>query len=457
LQIDEFQTGVDWTIILLRIIRSILINIKYKTLIIPVCTGTAPSKIASLGETTLSITSYSITNINLSPMNFQDSMSLFKEFTKYRNNNDSDVLPEENQKLYRCMVNSIRGIPVIIEIAVELFIGMESGGTRVFQSYDTAIKYWECLRAYVNQKYSKEQWRSSLHNENNVMKLLYYIHIQKSVTKKDQLNGCTIEEVEASGLIYLEETIKNEEFIPRAPLIFIVALVELFDLHIFFDTILLNPFTLINQDNFPDFILRIHHATYGLMVRTGIRSITLREIYGQHIIGPEEVLNHRVCVDTIEYHEQPPLIPKNSSKVKFTKPGLNRKRVEVICSEDFDTRGYREIDATLNRYIIKIRRRGPSADAILPHADEQYKYSEALESGHPVHESKTGELNVEDVKIELKKALDTGAERLVIVTPKRFEGSIPKNCAVVAGINFVNFIIIYADLVARISTEIIDD
>ena len=156
------------------------------------------------------------------------------------------------------------------------------------------------------------------------MKLLYYIHVQKLVTKKDMLNSCTIEEVETSGLIYLDEINEYNIFIPRAPLILIVILVNYFNLRVFFNSILLNPFILINQDNFPDFILQIHHATYGLMIRTGNYSITLREIYGQYIIGPEEVLNHRIRADTIEYHEQPSLIPKDSSKEKFIRPDLDR-------------------------------------------------------------------------------------------------------------------------------------
>ncbi|CAI2188724.1 15931_t:CDS:2 [Funneliformis geosporum] len=456
LQIDEFQTGNYWTVTLLRIIRSILVQVTHRTLIIPVCTGTAPSKIANLGEYTFSITQYAMANINLSPMNFEDSMSLFKEFT-INYYGDSDILPTDDEIFYRCAVNSVRGIPVIIEIAVRTLLHLKNEGVSAFQNYDTAKKYWENLKFRVNQKYSKKHWLSSLHNENNIMKLLFYIHVQKHVTKKDQLSGCTIEEVEASGLIYLDETIKDVEFIPRAPLILIVALVEFFDLHIFFDPILLNPFTLINQDNFPDFILRIHHATYGLMIRTGIRYITLSEIYGRYIDGPRRVLDHRIYVEIIDYHEQPPLIPKDSSKEKFTRPDLDRKRVAVMCSEDIDKRGYQEIDATLGKYIIKLRRRISSADAILPHADEQYKYSEALESGYLVHKDKTGELSIDTVGKEVKKANATGAERLVIVTPKRFEGNIPENCAIVAGADFVNFIIIYADLVARISTEIIDD
>src|SRR5947208_8389696 len=80
LQIDEFQTENYWTVTLLRAIRSILVLVEYRTLIIPICTGTAPSKISKLGESTFSITQYVMTNIHLSPMNFDDSMKLFVMF-----------------------------------------------------------------------------------------------------------------------------------------------------------------------------------------------------------------------------------------------------------------------------------------------------------------------------------------------------------------------------------------
>ncbi len=239
LQIDEFQSGNYWTITLLRVIKSILIQVKYRTLIIPICTGTAPSKITNLGDSAFSITQYTMANINLSPMNFEDSMRLFKLFTTYYYGN-SDILPTDDKKFYRCAVNSIRGIPVIIGIAVRAFLCLiQKEKMNAFQNYETAQKYWEILKFDVNQKYTKKHWLSSLHTENNIMKLLYYIHVQKLVTKTDKLNGFTIEEVESSGLIYLEETDENDIFIPRAPLILISALVVFFDLRIFFHNILL--------------------------------------------------------------------------------------------------------------------------------------------------------------------------------------------------------------------------
>ncbi|CAG8678998.1 7163_t:CDS:1 [Funneliformis mosseae] len=205
---------------LLRIIKSILVQVKYRTLIIPICTSTALSKIENLDNSAFSITQYEMTNINLSLMNFKDSMSLFDGFTTYYYGN-SNILSGKNERFYYCIVNSVRGIPVIIEITVITlaYLGEKEEIKGAFQSYDVAKKYWENIKDRVKEKYSKKYWLLSLHSKDNIMKLLYYIHIQKLVTKTDQLNGCTIEKVEVSGLIYFKDIAKGDEFIPRAPLI----------------------------------------------------------------------------------------------------------------------------------------------------------------------------------------------------------------------------------------------
>src|ERR1043165_3248229 len=69
LQIDEFQISTYWTVTLLRVISSI-VNTN-KTLIIPVCTGTAPSQISDFGDSIFSVSQYRTTNIHLSPMNLK--------------------------------------------------------------------------------------------------------------------------------------------------------------------------------------------------------------------------------------------------------------------------------------------------------------------------------------------------------------------------------------------------
>jgi len=130
----------------------------------------------------------------------------------------------------------------------------------------------------------------------------------------------------------------------------------------------------------------------------------------------------------------------------------------VICSNGD---GYKEIDITSGRYIVLIFRRTKSANAITPHADKQYKFSLALESGQPVHTNCTGEIGADVIIKEGKKARATGCERLIIITPKKFKKGdiqkIPENCAVVAGKDLINFIGLYADVVARISKKPDDD
>lgn len=83
-----------------------------------------------------------------------------------------------------------------------------------------------------------------------------------------------------------------------------------------------------------------------------------------------------------------------------------------MCSEDIDKREYQEIDAISDKYIIKLCRKISSADAILPHADEQYKYSEALLCRYQIYKNKTGELSICTVEKEVKKADDTGQNNL---------------------------------------------
>ena len=61
---------------------------------------------------------------------------------------------------------------------------------------------------------------------------------------------------------------------------------------------------------------------------------SLNEIYDWNIIGPEEVLNHEIHVDKIEYYEQSPLAKDNPNNEFYTRPELNRKHLKVMCSKD---------------------------------------------------------------------------------------------------------------------------
>ncbi|GES94623.1 hypothetical protein RCL_jg5996.t2 [Rhizophagus clarus] len=148
----------------------------------------------------------------------------------------ANILTTDDNRFYRCTVNSVRGVPVIIEISVRIFLQLEKEEIYAFKNYYTVKKYWENL----------------------IMKLSFYTHIQKHVTKERQVKG---------------------------------------------------------------------------------------EIYNQHIIGLEKVLDHEIRVTTIEYHEQSPLIQKIIPKKSSPELG----NVAVMCSENVDRRGYQEIDATLGK------------------------------------------------------------------------------------------------------------
>jgi hypothetical protein len=53
-------------------------------------------------------------------------------------------------------VNSVRGISVIIEIAVRILLHLKNEGMSAFQNYNTAKKYWAKLKFHVNQNIPKD-------------------------------------------------------------------------------------------------------------------------------------------------------------------------------------------------------------------------------------------------------------------------------------------------------------
>ena len=147
-------------------------------------------------------------------------------------------MPETNN-IYNSIVNAIRGISVIIELAVKVILDQN---LNAFESYNAADKFWKFLCLSVKEKYPKKDWLESLGDENSIILLLYFIHTQALITKDEKIHGSgsTIEDFKASDLIFLEQY--NEDyFISRAPLILISILVEYFNLSVIFDKLLLSP------------------------------------------------------------------------------------------------------------------------------------------------------------------------------------------------------------------------
>ncbi|RIB06911.1 hypothetical protein C2G38_2252945 [Gigaspora rosea] len=366
LQIDEFQNANYWTVILLRIISSFLLK---GTLIIAICTGTAPSQIVELGDDQsykISASQYKTINLYLSPLDFEDSIQLFDRFIEHFSNESNF---NDSSKIYRSIVNSIREIPSIIEIASRIILSMKKANLDAFENFESANVFWRFLRDAIKAKYTEVDWFKCLQSEENILKLLFYIHIQKPVKKDEKLDSSTtIQDFETSGLIFLEQF--DNRFIPRAPLVLVSILVDYLKLYDIFNENLLKPFELLTEETFPQFILHMHHVTYSLAFRTGSSYITIHDIYGGCARGSNRVLDCDIDVrQQIEYYVRASLIPKTENS--FSKPGLSdRSKLPVIV---LNKNGFKEIDVTSEKYLVLIARRTKSADAITPHADEQYR------------------------------------------------------------------------------------
>jgi len=111
-----------------------------------------------------------------------------------------------------------------------------------------------------------------------------------------------------------------------------------------------------------------------------------------------------------------------------------------------------------------VRRRSGTSDSLTPHAEEQYKFSSAIESGLPVHETSTGEFTLEDFKRELGKAT-VGCECFIVVTVKRFlhnvnelpsrvSGNLTTRTGIVFGDQFLEFMGIYGDFTRFIAGKV---
>ncbi|CAG8832559.1 16729_t:CDS:2, partial [Gigaspora margarita] len=250
LQINEFHSANYWMVTLLRIISSLLLK---GTLIIAICTGTTPSQIAELGD----------------DQSCKISASHENKF-------------DDSSKIYHSIVNSIRGIPSIIEIATKEILNMKKAKLNAFENFDMAKDF-------------------------------YMMQLKQ---KDEKLNSFT--------------TIQDFETMDY---------LKLFDI---FDESLLRPFELLTEETFQQFVLHMHHITYSLAFRTG-STITIRDIYGGCVRGSNRVLDCNIDVQQqIEYYAHASLIPKTENG--FSKPGLlDRTNLPIIVS---NKNGFKETDVT---------------------------------------------------------------------------------------------------------------
>src|ERR1044071_652579 len=95
-----------------------------------------------------------------------------------------------------------------------------------------------------------------------ILKLIFWVHTQKLITKDTALDDSTVGDHEAGGLIFFKE-INNMQYKARVPLVLFASLVSHLKLG-FFDDIILDPFSRLDEESFPKFILHMHLITYRL-------------------------------------------------------------------------------------------------------------------------------------------------------------------------------------------------
>ncbi|CAG8503084.1 4782_t:CDS:2 [Funneliformis caledonium] len=357
-------------------------------------------------------------------MNIEKSLNFMDSVIDHKMKTSNEITNQisRNNPLYRILVGAVRGIAVIMERCALELCKMK----RPFATAEQAKEIWRILVNWAKRKYSIDYWLDCVGGRKNpqditdekrkkaVLMLIFWIHTQKPITKKIALN---------------DKKINYTEYKAKALLVLIVSLVSYLELD-FFDKIVLDPFIRLDEESFPKFILHMHLITYRLADLIRIHQMTIKEIYfgvswHQMKYYPRQ-LTYNLIIDKVE-----------------------------------------DVDITTGRFIVLVRRRIGSSDSLTPHADEQYKFSSAIETGFPVLEIPKGEFTLEDFNKELKKATE-GCECFIVITvkqflhevnelPSRVSRDLTTRTGIVFGDRFLEFMGIYGDFTRFIAGEVSDE
>ncbi|CAB4432427.1 unnamed protein product [Rhizophagus irregularis] len=470
LQLDEYQRDEYLIANILRYISQLVVNNQVrvlKILIVPICTGTAPIKLQVGNPGYLSVTDYSIYDVHMSPMDIEKSFKFMKSVIDHNMKVSNEFIYSNlsDNPLYHILVGAIRGIAVIMErCALELF-KME----RPFASAKQAKEIWRILVNWAKRKYSIDTWldcvggRKDPQDEEDdkrkkaILKLMFWIHTQKLITKDIALGDSTLEDHEAGGLIFLEK-IDDIRYKAKAPLVLIASLVSHLRLG-FFDDIILDPFSRLDEESYPKFILNMHLITYRLADLIGIHQMTIKEIYFGCLLASNEVLSKKIDIQhNVNYRTTSILKRKfydNPRNLHIWNYLIDYKKLFVITDANNDK--VEDIDVTTGHFILLVCRYRLS-DLLTSHAEEKYKFT-STESDFPVYKTL---LTLENFENELEKATES-YECFIVMIIKQFLGKVnelpSKVLRDLTGImfedQFLEFMGIYGDFTRFIAGEVL--
>ncbi|CAI2185760.1 15394_t:CDS:1 [Funneliformis geosporum] len=404
-QVDEFQLDPKLTVAMLRFLTEYIAEGNFtneSTVLIPIMTGTSSILIENMEG---SATMYSLRHHFLSPLGKKISCELVASSAHYhaaiksRNVMYTEV-KENTNTLVSVLIDACGGVAICL-IQLGYFLGSFFPGE--LDASENIKELWKDLVNWATTKYHKAVWEKCFLGEKNLLKWMTYVHFQWKVTRNTIINSITVGTYEHRGIIFLKGD-DDDELTACFPLIFINTIASIYKLR--FLEILLNPLCRLDEDSFPDFIMAKHYSGYYLLRQAGYTTVQFREIYGNFVRGSQQLLNKNITIhEDVRLFSTPIVRPKCPGEYsEFEKPQISdRKKIEVIAEGE----KYKEkiIDSTSGKFIICIAKRSKTADAILPHADEQYKYVAALSSGHQLPASAVCQINMEVVLNEIKKAI----------------------------------------------------
>eukprot|EP01122_Echinamoeba_exundans_P013667 TRINITY_DN5_c1_g1_i2.p1 TRINITY_DN5_c1_g1~~TRINITY_DN5_c1_g1_i2.p1 ORF type:complete len:852 (+),score=100.82 TRINITY_DN5_c1_g1_i2:1737-4292(+) len=440
-QFDEFQEEWYNSLIMLRAVSDGIRDATFKAhncLILPVLSGTAPNSISYIEEA-LKVTHYRSQVFDLAPLTHEESFLLAHRFAVILNPGfDLGSLYKDNP-LFHHLLELVGGIPKVIEMLATVM----TPSSRLKTAED-ALVIFKSLMGPISNRYEISVILQALggrradhveHGDACLRQLVSMAYFRDIVTRATPLNGSTIGDLEASGIIFLEPVPDEVSLAKRSmhPLFF-VHLPRIFYFYFSqrleswknaFSDLLLRGGLQLTEDDFPGFVLHLHRATYTVCTWKRCYSTpescqaTLRDIYNNAAIalGDLSVLDQPIHVPpTIEYHEAPQL-DEHGAAINVTDASSVRIRTSS-SSAPFEC-----IDLKDGRYLVLTRKRGSDVDAQTPHGREQYKWSNYLASGYAIpanaNNKNTIFITAKLIEKEMNKGNVMQQKPFIIISPKQ--------------------------------------
>jgi hypothetical protein len=424
-QVDEFQDSRYATLCFLRQLSDKIREgffVNNHCLILPVLTGTSPFYLEDVERIIPSPTNYGATIFTASPpFNLEESHTFVYNVLKFRSDSIT-ALNSVNEywkhRYYQTLLCWLGGLPKILEVFANLLSEAKYDFSRTETINDILTK----VKMKVVNIYHPTIWIKQFGSENAIVQMLKIAFFEEAITRDTKINGMTIEQLEESGLVFLED-IPNSlgHYRISLSLFFMFFLNDNLGLQIF-DPILLDGFFRLDENTFPQFCASLFKAIFRLLTYNGQKTkISIRKLFNNSVVtypAQETLLDQEIVI-------QPNVIVDECPEV-LERTHYSIEKIESICTlrRSNPTR----VNFKEGRYIILMARRSPTVDILVPpNFGVQLKWSAYLASGQPIREAKNSSdqtvyITSQLIKTELEKMANVSGTDdffFVLISPKQ--------------------------------------